>query len=55
MKKKPDLLWTLAVILGLGVVTTGYTQSFWESSSAEKLSSSYEVQSISVPHTNTGR
>jgi hypothetical protein len=26
MKRKPDLLWVLAIIFGLGVVTTGYTQ-----------------------------
>ncbi len=30
MKRKPDLLWILVIIFGLGVVTTGYTQSFWE-------------------------
>ncbi|GGK03370.1 hypothetical protein [Pseudomonas matsuisoli] len=29
-KRKPDLLWVLVIIFGLGVVTTGYTQSFWE-------------------------
>ena len=27
MKRKPDLLWVLVIIFGLGVVTTGYTQS----------------------------
>jgi hypothetical protein len=26
MKRKPDLLWVLAIIFGLGVVTTGYTE-----------------------------
>ena len=30
MKRKPDLLWVLVLIFTLGVVTTGYTQSFWE-------------------------
>lgn len=29
-KRKPDLLWILAFIFGLGVVTTGYAQSFLE-------------------------
>lgn len=29
-KRKPDLLWVLVIIFGLGVVTTGYTQSLWE-------------------------
>lgn len=27
MKRKPDILWILVMLLGLGVVTTGYTQS----------------------------
>lgn len=30
MKRKPDMLWVLVVLFSLGVVTTGYTQSFWE-------------------------
>ena len=30
MKRKPDLLWVLVIVFGLGVVTTGYTQSLWE-------------------------
>ncbi|MBF8720890.1 hypothetical protein [Pseudomonas guariconensis] len=29
-QRKPDLLWILVFIFGLGVVTTGYAQSFWE-------------------------
>ena len=29
MKRKPDLLWVLVALFGLGVVTTGYTQSRW--------------------------
>ncbi|PYD05383.1 hypothetical protein DND90_17015 [Pseudomonas syringae pv. maculicola] len=31
MKRKPDLLWILVVLFGLGVVTTGYAQSLWTS------------------------
>ena len=31
MKRKPDLLWTLVILFGLGVVTTGYAQSLWAS------------------------
>ncbi len=27
MKRKPDLLWVLVILFGLGVVTTGYAQS----------------------------
>jgi hypothetical protein len=30
MKRKPDMLMILLVLFGLGVVTTGYTQSLWE-------------------------
>lgn len=26
MKRKPDILWVLVMLFGLGVVTTGYTQ-----------------------------
>lgn len=37
MKRKPDLLWVLVVIFGLGVVTTGYTQSQWERQEAAPL------------------
>ena len=29
MKRKPDLLGILVILFGLGVVTTGYTQSLW--------------------------
>ncbi|SEK56334.1 hypothetical protein SAMN05216214_103163 [Atopomonas hussainii] len=35
MQRKPDLLWILALILGLGIVTTGYTQSQWQPEQAE--------------------
>lgn len=30
MKRKPDILWVLLLVFGLGVVTTGYTQGLWE-------------------------
>lgn len=30
MKRKPDMLWVLVILFGLGVVTTGYTQSLWD-------------------------
>lgn len=32
MKRKPDILWVLVLVFGLGVVTTGYTQGLWERS-----------------------
>ncbi|WP_166885064.1 hypothetical protein [Pantoea sp. Cy-639] len=37
-QRKPDLLWILAFIFGLGVVTTGYAQGFWE----RKLDAAYQ-------------
>jgi hypothetical protein len=33
VRRKPDLLWVLVIVFGLGVVTTGYTQGFLESRS----------------------
>lgn len=30
MKRRPDLLWILVIVFGLGIVTTGYTQNLWE-------------------------
>jgi hypothetical protein len=38
-RKKPDLLWILVFIFGLGVVTTGYAQGFWE----RKLDNAYQM------------
>lgn len=29
MQRKPDLLWILVIIFGLGIVTTGYAQGLW--------------------------
>lgn len=33
MRRKPDLLWILVFLFGLGVVTTGYAQSLWDKNS----------------------
>lgn len=30
MRRKPDWLWIIVIVFGLGVVTTGYTQVFIE-------------------------
>lgn len=38
-RKKPDLLWVLVFIFGLGVVTTGYAQGLWE----RKLDNAYQT------------
>jgi len=32
MRRKPDLIWILVLVFTLGVVTTGYTQSYFERS-----------------------
>jgi hypothetical protein len=47
MKRKPDLLWVLVLIFTLGVVTTGYTQSFWEQRQSQQQYARYagDVQS----------
>lgn len=37
MRRKPDLIWILVLIFTLGVVTTGYTQSYLDRS-AEPVS-----------------
>jgi len=29
MQRKPDMLWVLVFLFGLGVVTTSYAQSLW--------------------------
>jgi hypothetical protein len=52
MQKKPDLLWILAIIFSLGVVTTGYTQSLWEQPAVDKATATYRAQTILAPHTN---
>ncbi|CAG8870069.1 hypothetical protein PS627_03825 [Pseudomonas fluorescens] len=40
MNRKPDVLWILVFIFGLGVVTTGYAQSLLE----RKVDESYQTQ-----------
>lgn len=32
MRRKPDLIWILVLVFTLGVVTTGYTQSYFDRS-----------------------
>ena len=43
MKRKPDILWVLVFIFGLGVVTTGYTQGLWEQG---------EIDSVPISHSS---
>lgn len=42
-RKQPDLLWVLVFLFGLGVVTTGYAQSFWEQNLGDPVDASYAV------------
>ena len=37
MKRKPDLLWVLVVLFGLGVVTTGYSETHWQQQPVEQV------------------
>ncbi len=30
MRRKPDLIWILVLVFTLGIVTTGYTQSYFD-------------------------
>ena len=56
MKRKPDLLWVLVVLFGLGVVTTGYTQTLWErQSSAQQLGEFAATELQPLPDTSAGR
>lgn len=41
--KKPDLLWVLVFLFGLGVVTTGYAQSLWDRVDDEPVQANYAV------------
>ncbi|MCU0071045.1 hypothetical protein N8H71_05570 [Pseudomonas koreensis] len=44
MKRKPDLLWTLVILFGLGVVTTGYAQSLWANKADAPIEVAQQVQ-----------
>lgn len=44
MRRKPDLLWVLVFIFGLGVVTTGYAQSLWSHKSDDTPQVQTQVQ-----------
>ncbi|MFF7707425.1 hypothetical protein [Pseudomonas sp. NPDC007930] len=43
MRRKPDLLWVLVFLFGLGIVTTGYAQSFWGKSRPAPIEAAYAV------------
>ncbi|MEZ1317623.1 hypothetical protein QIW53_16510 [Pseudomonas fluorescens] len=45
MKRKPDLLWILVILFGLGVVTTGYAQSLWSSKADAPIEIAQQQQS----------
>ncbi|UFH51802.1 hypothetical protein [Pseudomonas sp. KNUC1026] len=43
MRRKPDMLWVLVLLFGLGIVTTGYAQSLWGKGSQSRLEANYSV------------
>ncbi|PVZ10394.1 MULTISPECIES: hypothetical protein [unclassified Pseudomonas] len=43
MRRKPDMLWVLVLLFGLGIVTTGYAQSLWGKSGEGRLEATYAV------------
>ncbi len=44
MKRKPDILWILVIVFGLGVVTSAYAQSYWASQSDAPSSLALQVE-----------
>ncbi|MBC3956238.1 MULTISPECIES: hypothetical protein [Pseudomonas] len=50
MKRKPDLLWILVVLFGLGVVTTGYAQSLWSSHADMPVELTQQQQKVPGRH-----
>ncbi len=51
MKRKPDLMWILVIILSLGMVTTGYTQSLWERGDYQSETKNFPSDTMLVPYT----
>jgi hypothetical protein len=43
MKRKPDILWVLVAVFGLGVVTSAYAQSYWANQSDAPSSPAVQV------------
>nr|WP_178117898.1 hypothetical protein [Pseudomonas sp. R5(2019)] len=48
--RKPDLLWVLVILFGLGVVTTGYAQSLWDSNTYAPEVTLQTLQPVLQPH-----
>jgi hypothetical protein len=43
MKRKPDILWVLVAVFGLGVVTSAYAQSYWANQTSAPSSLAVQV------------
>jgi hypothetical protein len=43
MKRKPDILWVLVAVFGLGVLTSAYAQSYWANQSDAPMSPAVQV------------
>ncbi|PYD85589.1 hypothetical protein DNF23_48140 [Pseudomonas syringae pv. pisi] len=50
MKRKPDLLWILVILFGLGVVTTGYAQSLWSTKDDALVEITQQQQKVPGRH-----
>lgn len=44
MRRKPDVMWILVLVFSLGVVTTGYTQSYFDRSAEPVISASVKTE-----------
>lgn len=43
MKRKPDMLWLLVIVFGLGIVTTGYNELQWQPNAANASATNVPV------------
>jgi hypothetical protein len=43
MKRKPDILWVLVAVFGLGVVTSAYAQSYWANQNDAPINTAVQV------------
>ena len=44
MRRKPDLIWMLVLVFTLGVVTTGYTQSYFDRAAEPAVSTAKSTE-----------
>ena len=44
MRRKPDVMWILVLVFSFGVVTTGYTQSYFDRSAEPAIHASAKTE-----------